>query len=335
MKQGVCALAAICKPRGDGPARHEPPGSHKAELCQRHIDKPRRASNVEMREHRDNDRDADRCSETHQEVPKALHVGEATAPRQESHGQGAAAQGWTFASERACRHHSIMKILVIEDEPRAASYLRQGLTEAGFTVDVAADGESGLAAARLCDYSLVLCDVMLPRRDGFSVIGELRRAGRTAPILLVTARNDVDDRVRGLDLGADDYLVKPFAFAELLARVRAVLRRAPIREPDAYRIADLVCNPRTRRVERCGQRLDLTPKEFALLQLLCEHAGEVLSRTLIAERVWEMSFDSDTNAIDVQVRRLRSKIEPPGTTPLIHTVRGVGYVLEARVEEPA
>lgn len=223
-----------------------------------------------------------------------------------------------------------MRILVIEDEQKAAAYLAQGLTEAGFVVDVAPDGETGLAAARREEYALVLCDVMLPKRDGFSVVGELRRAGRSAPILLVTARDGINDRVRGLDLGADDYIIKPFAFAELLARVRALLRRTPARAPDVYHVADLVCDIRARRVERAGRRIDLTPKEFALLQFFLENAGEVVSRTLIADRVWEMSFDSDSNVIDVQVRRLRAKIEPAGMAPLVHTVRGVGFVLEDR-----
>ena len=225
-----------------------------------------------------------------------------------------------------------MKILVIEDEPKAAAYLRQGLTEAGYTVDVAADGEAGLAAARLDEYAAVLCDVMLPRRDGFSVVAELRRAGRQMPVLLLTARGEVDARVRGLDAGADDYLAKPFSFAELLARVRALLRRAPLRNADLHAVADLVCDPRVRRVERAGRRIDLSPKEFALLQFLLERTGEVVSRTLIAEGVWDMSFDSDTNIVDVQIRRLRHKLDAGGGPPLIHTIRGVGYVLEARTE---
>lgn len=228
-----------------------------------------------------------------------------------------------------------MRILIIEDEAKAAAYLRQGLTEAGYIVDVAADGETGLAAARLDDYALVLCDVMLPRRDGYSVVAELRRSGRQMPVLLLTARDAVDARVRGLDLGADDYLAKPFAFAELLARVRALLRRAPLRPADTYVIGELVVDPRTRRVERAGRRIDLSPKEFALLHFLLERAGEVVSRTLIAEGVWDMFFDSDTNIIDVQIRRLRRKLDVGGAQPLIHTVRGVGYVLEARRAEPA
>ncbi len=225
-----------------------------------------------------------------------------------------------------------MKILVVEDEPKAAAYLRQGLTEAGFVVDVASDGEQGLAAARREDYTLVICDVMLPRRDGFSLVAELRRAGLVTPVLFVTARDEVDARVRGLDLGGDDYLVKPFAFAELLARVRALIRRTPARAPDVYQVADLVCDPRARRVERAGRRIDLTPKEFALLQFLIERAGEVVSRAVLADRVWDMNFESDTNVIDVHIRRLRAKIDVASARPLIHTVRGVGYVLEDRGE---
>lgn len=228
-----------------------------------------------------------------------------------------------------------MRILIIEDEAKAAAYLRQGLSEAGYVVDVALDGETGLVAARMESYDLICCDVALPRRDGFSVIAELRRAGRQMPILLLTARDSVDARVHGLDLGADDYLGKPFAFTELLARVRALLRRAPLRAADLYAVGDLVCDPRTRRVERGGRRVDLSPKEFALLQFLLERAGEVVSRTVIAEGVWGISFDSDTNIVDVQIRRLRHKLDSGHPAPLIHTVRGVGYVLEARGDTDA
>ncbi|MDQ6736784.1 MAG: heavy metal response regulator transcription factor [Gemmatimonadota bacterium] len=226
-----------------------------------------------------------------------------------------------------------MKILVIEDEAKAAAYLQQGLSEAGYVVDVASDGDNGLVAARTDEYALVICDLMLPHRDGFSVVAELRRAGRTTPVLFVTARDEIDARVRGLDVGADDYLIKPFAFAELLARVRALLRRTPARAPDIFRLADLVCDPRSRRVERCSRRIDLSPREFALLQFFLEHAGEVVSRTLIASHVWDMNFDSDTNVVDVQVRRLRAKIDTSDVAPLIHTVRGVGYVLEDRAKD--
>lgn len=223
-----------------------------------------------------------------------------------------------------------MKILVVEDEPKAAAYLRQGLEEAGFVVDIAPDGRTGSARARSDAYALIVCDVMLPGQDGFALVNELRQAGRHTPVLFVTARDEVDAKVRGLDVGGDDYLVKPFAFAELLARVRALLRRAPERAPEVYTVGDLVCDIRTRRVERGGRRIDLTPKEFALLQFLLERAGEVVSRTLIADRVWDMNFDSDTNVIDVQIRRLRAKIDAPPSPSLLHTVRGVGYVLEQR-----
>ncbi|MHB0948065.1 MAG: heavy metal response regulator transcription factor [Gemmatimonadaceae bacterium] len=226
-----------------------------------------------------------------------------------------------------------MKILVIEDEPKAAAYVRQGLTEAGYVVDLVSDGDAGLAAAREHEYALILCDVMLPRRDGFSLVAELRRGGRQTPILFVTARDEIEARVRGLDVGADDYLAKPFAFAELLARVRALLRRPALQSVEVYQVGDLVCDPRTRRVERAGRRIDLSPREFALLQFLLEHRGAVVSRTLIADRVWDMHFDSDTNVIDVQIRRLRAKLEA-NAPPLIHTVRGVGYVLEDRATGP-
>ena len=223
-----------------------------------------------------------------------------------------------------------MKILVIEDEPKAAAYLQQGLTEAGFTVDTMPDAESGLRAVGVAEYDLLICDVMLPARDGFSVVEALRRGGRQLPILLVTARDQVGDRVRGLDLGADDYIAKPFAFAELLARVRAILRRAALGRPEVYHVADLTLDVRRRRVMRNERRIDLPPREFALLQFFFEHAGEVVPRTLITDRVWGMNFDSDTNVLDVQIRRLRAKIDDPPAAPLLHTVRGVGYVLEDR-----
>lgn len=223
-----------------------------------------------------------------------------------------------------------MRVLIVEDEVKAAAYLRQGLMEAGFVVDVAPDGDSGLTAARSTEYDAVLCDVALPGRDGFSLVAELRRSGRQVPIVMVTARDDVTSRVQGLELGADDYLVKPFHFSELIARLRAVLRRVPERIPDTYRVADLFVDPRSRRVERAGRRVELTPREFALLLCLVERAGEVVSRTVIADRVWGMNFDCDTNVLDVQIRRLRTKVDAPGEMALIHTVRGVGYVLDAR-----
>jgi len=226
-----------------------------------------------------------------------------------------------------------MKLLVVEDEDKTAGYLRKGLQENGFVVDVADNGEDGFHQAKSSHYDLVILDVMLPQRDGWSVAESLRAAGKRTPILFLTARDSVEDRVKGLELGADDYLVKPFAFSELLARVRSILRRGPSRESDELVIGDLQIDFRKHKAHRAGKRLDLTPKEFALLSLLARHAGEVLSRTLIAEQVWDMNFDSETNVVDVHVRRLRSKVDDPYEKKLIHTVRGVGYVLEEREGE--
>jgi two-component system copper resistance phosphate regulon response regulator CusR len=223
-----------------------------------------------------------------------------------------------------------MKILVVEDERKAANYLRRGLSENGFTVDVAGRGEEGLHLASTGDYDLIILDVLLPERDGWSIITALRQAGKQLPVLFLTARDAVEDRVKGLELGADDYLVKPFAFAELLARVRSLLRRGPGRQLESIHMGDLELDLVRHRAVRGAQRLDLTPKEFALLSLLARRAGEVLSRSLIAEQVWDIAFDSDSNVVDVHVRRLRSKVDDPFAQKLIHTVRGVGYVLEAR-----
>ena len=223
-----------------------------------------------------------------------------------------------------------MKVLIVEDESKTAGYLRKGLLENGFVVDVAEDGETGLHLAQSGAYDLVILDIMLPRRDGWSVIAELRRQGKETPVLMLTARDDVQDRVKGLELGADDYLVKPFAFSELLARARSVLRRGPGRHQEKLQVADLEIDLVRHRAARAGRRLDLTPKEFLLLSLLARHAGDVLSRTLIAEQVWDMNFDGGTNVVDVHVGRLRSKVDEPFPVPLIHTVRGVGYVLEPR-----
>ena len=225
-----------------------------------------------------------------------------------------------------------MRVLVIEDEPKTAAYLRQGLSENGFVVEVCSDGNDGLHQALTVDSDLIILDVMLPRRDGWSVLASLRAAGRQTPVLFLTARDQVHDRVKGLELGADDYLVKPFDFAELLARVRTILRRGPARHPEVLKVADLQLDMPRRRATRGGLRLDLTAKEFALLELLVRHKGEPLSRTIIAEQVWDVNFDSDFNVLEVAIRRLRSKVDDPFPKKLIHTLRGVGYVLEERSE---
>ena len=223
-----------------------------------------------------------------------------------------------------------MTILVVEDEPKTAAFLARGLTEAGFAVDVAATGTDGLARARDGHYDLVVLDVQLPGKDGWAVLAELRKAGDATPVLFLTARDAVDDRVKGLELGADDFLVKPFAFAELLARVRAVVRRGAARPADRLRVADLDLDVARQKATRAGRPLDLTPKEFVLLALFVRRAGEPLSRALIAEQVWDVNFDPDSNVVDVHVRRLRAKADDPFDRKLIHTVRGVGYVLEDR-----
>jgi two-component system copper resistance phosphate regulon response regulator CusR len=222
-----------------------------------------------------------------------------------------------------------MKILVVEDEPKTGDYLRQGLVEAGFIVDLAKDGTDGLHLGETGDYDLAILDVMLPGLDGWQVLAGMRRAGREMPVLFLTARDQVEDRVKGLELGADDYLVKPFAFAELLARVRTLLRRGVRhKEAEHMRVADLELDLLRRRVTRGGQRIDLTAKEFALLELLLRRRGEVLPRSLIASQIWDMNFDSDTNVIEVAVRRLRAKMDDGFEPKLIRTVRGMGYVLE-------
>jgi two-component system, OmpR family, copper resistance phosphate regulon response regulator CusR len=223
-----------------------------------------------------------------------------------------------------------MKVLIVEDERKTAEYLKKGLTEHGFIVDVAGNGVDGLHLALTGDYILVILDIMLPEKDGWSVIRELKKNGKTTPVLFLTARDSVEDKVRGLELGGDDYLTKPFAFSELLARIRTILRRGPERQPDSIRVLDLEIDFARHRASRGGKRLELSPKEFAVLWFLARHEGEVLSRTLISEHVWDINFDSDANVVDVAIRRLRRKVDDPYSEKLIHTVRGVGYVLEDR-----
>ena len=222
-----------------------------------------------------------------------------------------------------------MKILIVEDEAKTGEYLHQGLTEAGFVVDLAKDRVDGLHMAGAQDYDLVILDVMLPGLNGWQVLQRLRERGQQMPAMFLTARDQVEDRVKGLELGADDYLVKPFSFAELLARVRTILRRGRSgTETTTLRVADLELDLLRRRVARAGRRIDLTAKEFGLLELLMRRQGEVLPRSLIASQVWDMNFDSDTNVIEVAVRRLRSKVDDGQAVKLIQTVRGMGYVLE-------
>lgn len=223
-----------------------------------------------------------------------------------------------------------MKILIAEDEPKTSAYLKRGMEENGFVVDLASNGDDAIHLASNCSYDLIILDVMLPGRDGWSIISELRRREISTPTLFLTARDSVHDRVMGLELGADDYLVKPFAFSELLARMRSILRRGPPRPSLVLKLADLELDLIRHRAARGGHVLDLTPKEFQLLSLLLRRTGEVLSRTLIAESVWDINFESDSNVVDVHIRRLRSKVDDPFDPKLIHTVRGAGYVLEAR-----
>jgi len=222
-----------------------------------------------------------------------------------------------------------MKILVVEDENKTADYIRQGLREAGFVVDVARNGLDGHHMAMNEAYDLVLLDVMLPDVDGWHIVKSLRDAGHQVPVLFLTARGSVDDRIKGLELGADSYLIKPFAFAELLAHVRTLLRRRNVpAQADQLQIADLVLDLARRKATRMGQRIVLTNKEFALLELLARRRGEVLPRSLIASQIWDMNFDSNTNVIDVAIRRLRAKMDEPYEPKLIHTVRGMGYTLD-------
>jgi two-component system copper resistance phosphate regulon response regulator CusR len=227
-----------------------------------------------------------------------------------------------------------MRILVIEDEQKLGDYLVKGLGESGFLVDLARTGLQGRTLAIEGDYDLLVLDVMLPGIDGFAVLEAVRRS-KAMPVLMLTARDEVADRVRGRQSGADDYLAKPFAFSELLARIQALLRRGTLHEVSRYALKDLSLDVISRKAMREGQRLELTAKEFALLSLLMRRQGHVLSRTQLAEQVWDMNFDSDTNLVEVAIRRLRSKIDDPFREKLLHTVRGMGYVLESRRDEPS
>jgi two-component system copper resistance phosphate regulon response regulator CusR len=221
-----------------------------------------------------------------------------------------------------------MRVLLIEDKKKTAAFLAKGLQEDGFTVEIAMDGESGLELARASKHDLLIVDVMLPKMDGWAVVAELRKSGMQTPILFLTARDSVRDRVKGLELGADDYLVKPFAFSELMARVRSVLRRSPAEQQERLRIEDLDIDTRRNKATRSGAALNLTAKEFLLLAHLVRSAGAVVSREEIAQQVWDINFATNTNVVDVMVRRLRAKVDDPFETKLIHTVRGAGYVLK-------
>lgn len=223
-----------------------------------------------------------------------------------------------------------MRILIVEDEVKTAEYIKKGLSSSGFIVDVADNGEDGLHLATHNQYDLAVLDVMMPKMDGFTLLVELRKVNKHMRVLFLTARDAIEDKVRGLELGADDYLVKPFSFAELLARVRSILRRSTVQNDNSLAVSDLKIDLVKHKVDRGSARIELTPKEFALLVFLAQRTGEVLSRTLLAESVWDINFESDTNVVDVAIRRLRQKIDDPFERKLIHTVRGMGYLLEDR-----
>ena len=226
-----------------------------------------------------------------------------------------------------------MRILLVEDEQKTGDYLKQGLSEAGYITDWVTDGLTGKQYALSEDYDVIILDVMLPGVDGWHIREAVRKNGKTMPILFLTARDQIEDRVKGLELGADDYLVKPFAFAELLARIKSLLRRGQQREDsNLISIANLELDIRKRRVTREGQRIDLTAKEFALMELFMRRRGEILPRALIASQVWDMNFDSDTNVVEVAIKRLRNKIDSNFTPKLIQNIRGMGYVLEVEDE---
>jgi two-component system copper resistance phosphate regulon response regulator CusR len=223
-----------------------------------------------------------------------------------------------------------MKILVIDDDPRSVASIRKGLRESGFVVDVAPDGHTGFQPAQATEYDLIVLEVMLPGRDGWSILEELRTAGNLTPALFLTTTGDLEDRVKGLELGADDFLVKPFALPELLARIRAILRRSPRRLPEPLKVGDLEIDLLTRRVSRAGRRVQLTAKEFALVSHLARRAGQPLSVARLAEMVWDMNYEVESNTVVVHMRRLRAKLDGPFEHKLVHTIRGVGYVMEVR-----
>ena len=227
-----------------------------------------------------------------------------------------------------------MKLLIVEDEPKTAEYLQKGLTEQGCAVDVAHNGVDGQHLALVHDYDVIVLDAMLPGIDGFTLLRSLRAVKQT-PVIMLTARDSIEDRVRGLHDGADDYLVKPFSFLELLARLQALQRRGRAQEPTQLKIANLQIDLIARKAWRGAERIDLSAKEFALLAVLARRQGEILSKTAIAELVWDMNFDSNTNVVEVAIKRLRAKVDNAFTPKLLHTIRGMGYVLEPRDEEVA